>query len=66
MLVIAVLTLYTSNPASSEMRALVDRLKATGRLVFLKPLAEMPLKKKPSPPQVAHVLQGALAELCLN
>ncbi len=65
MLVVGVLTLYTSEPLSQEMQAWVARMKATGRLVFLKPITELKLKKK----KKAHVnryLAASLSTLPLN
>ena len=65
MLVVAVLTLYTSDPSSGEMQALVARMRATGRLVFLKPLDQLRHKKRKKV-KVARKLQASLATLPTN
>ena len=63
MLVDNVLVLYTSNPTSRQMLTLVAHMKEAGREVFLRPISQLELKKKPA---VTPALQASLGALQPN
>jgi hypothetical protein len=63
MIVDGILILYTSTPTSQQMLALVQQMKAAGREVFLKPISQLELKKKPV---VTPALQASLSALHPN
>lgn len=63
MLVDGVLILYTSEPNCAQMRAWAAQARKAGVEVFLKPLAQLEVKKKPA---ISPAIQGSLSTLHPN